>query len=126
VRDVNRLPVVERGSMRPVGIIRRNDVVRAYNHGLSRRGQELQRAETLGLGQVEDLTLVQVHIRADSPAAGGPVSGLSLPDNCLIVSLRRAEQQRVVRGSTVLEPGDVVTLVAQQASVAETRRLLVG
>ncbi len=112
--------------MRPVGIIRRNDIVRAYNHALSRRGQELQRAETLGLGQVEDLSLIQIHLRTDSPAAGQSVSELSLPENSLIVSLRRADRQRVVRGSTILEPGDVITLVGQQSSIAETRKHLVG
>jgi CIC family chloride channel protein len=126
VRDVNRLPVVERDSMRLVGIIRRNDVVRAYNHALAKRGQELQRAETLGLGQIEDLSLVQVHVRKDSPAAGRTVSEISLPENCLIVSLRRDDHQQVVRGNTSLEPGDVITLVAQQSTVAEARRQLVG
>ncbi|MCP4204367.1 MAG: CBS domain-containing protein [bacterium] len=126
VRDVNRLPVVERGSKRPIGVVRRNDIVRAYNHALSRRGQDLQRAEELGLGQVEDLSLVQVHIRDDSPVAGHAVREITLPEDCLIVSLRRGDRQRVVRGSTKLEPGDVVTLVAQQSSISEARRLLVG
>jgi CIC family chloride channel protein len=119
VRDLNRLPVVARDSARPIGIVRRNDIVRAYNHALSKRGQELQRAESLGLGQAESLSLVQVHIRRDSAAAG-------LPEDCLIVSLRRGDQQRVVRGGTVLEPGDVITLVAQQASVSEARKTLLG
>jgi CIC family chloride channel protein len=126
VRDVNRLPVVERGSKRPIGVVRRNDVVRAYNQALSRRGQELQRAEGLGLGQVEDLSLVQVHIRRDSPAAGLSVREISLPEDCLIVSLRRGDRQRVVRGSTSLEAGDVVTLVAQQSSISEARKQLAG
>ena len=126
VRDVNRLPVVEPGSMRPIGVVRRNDIVRAYNYALSRRGQELQRAEELGLGQVENLSLLQVHIRADSPGAGRLVREISLPEECLIVSLRRGDRQSVVRGSTVLEPGDLVTLVAQRGSVSEVRRQLVG
>ncbi len=126
IRDVNRIPVVEKGSLVPIGIVRRNDVVRAYNHALARRGQELQRAESLGLGQVEELSLFQVRIRDDSPAAGRSVSELALPEDCLIVSLRRGDAQSVARGSTVLEPDDVVTLVGRQATVSDTRRRLVG
>ncbi len=126
VRDVGRLPVVERGSRRPIGVVRRSDIVRAYNQALSRRGQELQRAEELGLGQVEDLSLVQVHIRPDSPAARRSVSEIPLPEDCLIVSLRRGNRQRVVRGATRLQPGDVVTLVAKQDSVADARKQLAG
>jgi CIC family chloride channel protein len=126
VRDINRLPVVGRDSMRPIGVVRRDDVVRAYNRALSRRGQELQRAEVLGLGQAEDLSLVQVHVREDSPAVGLSVRELALPDDCLIVSLRRANRQRVVRGNTRLEPGDLVTLVAQQDSIARARKQLEG
>ena len=106
--------------------MRRNDIVRAYNHALSRRGQELQRAEGLGLGQIEDLSLVQVQILEGSPGAGRSVHEISLPEDSLLVSLRRGEQQRVVRGGTVLEPGDVVTLVSQRGSVAEARRQLIG
>jgi CIC family chloride channel protein len=126
VRDVSRLPVVERGSLRPIGVVRRNDIVRAYNYALSRRGQELQRAEGIGLGQVEDLNLAQVHIRQDSPGAGRSVREIALPEDCLMVSLRRGDRQRVVRGNTVLEPGDVVTLVARRRSMAEARRQLLG
>ena len=126
IRDVNRLPVVERGSLRPIGVIQRNDIVRAYNQALVKRGQELQRAESLGLGQVEDLSLLQVHIRKDSPARGSSVSEITLPDDCLIVSLRRDGKQRVVRGRTILERGDIVTLVAQKNSVPEARKQLVG
>jgi CIC family chloride channel protein len=126
VRDVSRLPVLERGSRRPIGVVRRNDIVRAYNHALSRRGQELQRAESLGLGQAENLSLIQVHLRPDSPAAGRRVQDISLPEECLIVSLRRGDRQRVVRGGTLLESGDVVTLVAQQASALDARKQLAG
>lgn len=126
VRDVNRLPVVGRDSTRPIGVVRRNDVVRAYNHGLSRRGEELQRAEELGLGQVDNLSLVQIHIRKGSPSAGSSVRQIDLPEDCLMVSLRRGDKQQVVRGSTVLEAGDIVTLVAQQSSIAEARKQLLG
>lgn len=126
VRDVNRLPVVPSGSTRPVGIVRRNDIVRAYNHALSRRGMDLQRAESLGLGQAVNLSLAQVHIRRDSLGAGRAVHEIALPEDCLIVSVRRGDDQRVVRGSTVLEPGDVITVVAQQSSVAEARKQLLG
>ena len=98
----------------------------AYNQALSRRGQELQRAEVLGLGQVEDLSLIQVRVRKDSPAAGLCVKEISLPEDCLIVSLRRSDRQTVVRGATKLEPGDIVTLVAKRGSISEARKQLVG
>jgi len=53
-RDVGRLPGVDRGNPRRlVGLIRRNDIVRAYQVGISRRLDLQERADKLRLGKAD-------------------------------------------------------------------------
>jgi len=52
-RDIGRLPVVEReGSTGLVGVVRRSDIVRAYNHAIVKRAHHQHRVETLRLGKL--------------------------------------------------------------------------
>ena len=127
IRDVSRLPVLDgEGSKRLVGVVRRNDIVRAYNHAVAARSQDLHRAEELGVGHMDGMRLLQLSIAPRSPAAGRAVRDIQLPEDSLIVSLDRGGEHRVVRGNTVLSPGDRVTVVAKRSSAAAASAALVG
>ena len=45
-----------------------------------------------------------------------------MPDQCLIVLVRRAERAVIPRGDTVVEPGDVLVLFATRARENHLRR----
>ncbi len=126
-RDLSRLPVVEReGSRRLVGIVRRADIIRAYNHAIVNRAHHQHRAEVLRLGKLDGASFVHIDIPSHSPAVGRRVSDISLPSECLVVSVRRGRKLQVVHGYTVLQSGDKVTVFADTDCVPVIYERLVG
>jgi CIC family chloride channel protein len=126
-RDVGRLPVVpEEGSRQLVGVVRRTDIVRAYNSAIVTRAHHQHKVETLRLGKLDPTAFVQLEIPWGSPAVGRRVSEIGLPQECLIVSVRRGRRLEVGHGYTVLRPGDQVTVFSSQECVAEVHRSLKG
>ncbi len=118
-RDVGRLPVVARADPKQlVGIIRRSDIVRAYQRGILRRQEFQQRSEQLRLAKLTGKELVEIVISTDSPAAGKAVKELDLPADCLLTAVHRGRQVLILHGDTILEPGDHVSAVVGFASVA--------
>jgi len=126
-RDLGRLPVVEaEGSRRLVGMVRRADIIRAYDRAMAARAHHQHRAEVLRLGPVDDTKVLQLQIPAGSPAAGKRISELGLPEECLVISVRRGRKLHMAHGYTMLESGDRVTLFSGCDCVSEVERLLTG
>jgi CIC family chloride channel protein len=126
-RGVGRLPVVEEeGSRRLVGVVRRADIVRAYDQAMAARAHHQHRAEVLRLGQVDGTRFVHLRIPAGSPSIGKRISELSLPDESLIVSVRRGRKLQMAHGYTTLESGDRLTVFVGRGCEAEVQRVLTG
>jgi CIC family chloride channel protein len=126
-RDVGRLPVVEEeGSRRLVGAVRRSDIIRAYDGAIAARAHHQHRADVLRLGQVDGTSFLDLRIPSDSSAVGQRVSELELPEECLIISVRRGRKLHMAHGYTTLESGDRVTVFAGSDCVPEVERLLAG
>jgi Trk K+ transport system NAD-binding subunit len=126
-RDVGRLPVVE-GEDSPglVGVVRRVDIVRAYNNAIVRRAHHQHRAELLRLDKLDSASFSDIKISPQSPVVGKRLSELNLPEDCLIVSVRRGRKLHVAHGYTVLEGGDQVTIFADQNDLPLVRQYLTG
>lgn len=77
---------------------------------------------------INDLTaqLNEVRVGEGSPAAGRPIVALELPANALVVLIRRGEGQIIPTGSSVLETGDRLMVLANAQDLAETRRIIDG
>jgi CIC family chloride channel protein len=126
-RDVGRLPVVEaEGSHHLVGIVRRRDIIHAYNHAIVKRAHHQHQAETLRLGKLDGASFTHISIPPDTPAAGRRVSEIDLPEDCLIVSVRRGRRLHIAHGYTVLQPGDLVTVLARDECLLEVQKRLAG
>ena len=111
IRDIGRLPVVRSESdWTVVGVLRRIDIIRAYNHAINEHALEQHRDEMLQLRHLDQTGLIQVQLPANSPVVGRRVRELSLGEDFLLVSVRRRGQLRLVRGETVLQTGDQVHL----------------
>ena len=74
----------------------------------------------------EGLELVEAQVGAGSPAAGKRVAGLALPEGSQLVSVMRGGVAELVRGETVIRPGDQVVAVVKPGSESSLRRVLVG
>ncbi len=126
-RDLGRLPVVEEeGSRRLVGLVRRSDIIRAYDRAMAARAHHQHRADVLRLGQVDNTRMLQLRIPSDSPAVGQRISDLPLPDECLIISVRRGRKLHMAHGYTTLEHGDRLTIFAGSGCALDVQQLLTG
>jgi CIC family chloride channel protein len=126
-RDVSRLPVVQgEGSRRLVGVIRRRDIVRAYNHAIVKRAHHQHQAETLRLGKLDGAGFAHISVPPGAPGAGRRVSEIDLPDDCLIVSVRRGRKLHIAHGDTLLQPEDLVTVFAANECLPEIEKRLAG
>jgi CIC family chloride channel protein len=115
IRDVGRLPVLEnRDSRKLVGIIRRSDIVRAYNIAIINRSHHQYKSEILKLGKLDDATFLHLVIHPDAAVVGKRVNQIELPEECLIVSVQRGNKQRVVHGNTLIKAGDRITVFTKQ------------
>lgn len=70
--------------------------------------------------------LIEVEIQASSPAADKQIVELGLPRGALLVLINRSDRFFVPTGSTVLESGDVVTLLADRKALAQVQLILAG
>lgn len=123
-RDLGRMPVVSRDNpRRAVGILRRNALVRAYDLALTRRAALRHRAHEVRLGTFSDLNVVELTIAPSAPCAGARVSAIAWPRDSVIASLRRGRRLLIPHGDTVLQPGDVLIVVAEGEARAAAERL---
>jgi subfamily B ATP-binding cassette protein MsbA len=132
-RDVGRLPVVDRENPRRLlGMLRRADVVSAYSHVAQSRLEGL-RSDALGsIGRAPTadplggLRFLEVKLGLEGGAVGRMVRELTLPRECVLVSVRRGARALVPRGDTRLEAGDLVVALAHPESAEALREALVG
>ncbi len=127
VRDVGRLPVVHRDAPRRiVGMLRRSDVVRAYDLALGRRATLRHRVQQVRLGATNDAAVVEVEVEAGSPCDGRRVAEIAWPRDCVVASVRRGGRLLLPRGDTRLEVGDVLLAVTDGDAAAGVRGLCAG
>lgn len=123
--DIGRLPVVDRQEpTRLVGLLRRTDLVRAYDIALTRREAMRQRARQVRLSaSIPDAQVIEVTVQPGSMCNGQSMSAIPWPDNCIVASLRRGSRVLIPHGKTVLFPGDELLIISQPAFQAEIERL---
>lgn len=125
-RDIGRLPVVARDNPQQLlGVLRRIDLVRAYDAALTRRAVRRHRAHQTHLDAVsgENVSVVEVLIKPGAPCDGQCVQDIEWPRECVLASVRRGRRVLIPHGDTRLQAGDVLVAVAEGASVEHIRAL---
>jgi CIC family chloride channel protein len=124
-RDLSRMPVVDRDDPRRLlGVVRRQDIVRAYEVGVLRREEVRHRAEAIRAVNHSQAEFIDVPILSGSHAAGLTVAELGLPRAAVLVSIRRGRELVIPHGDTRLESGDVVTALCERESANQVRAAL--
>ncbi|MGZ3672251.1 MAG: TrkA C-terminal domain-containing protein, partial [Bdellovibrionota bacterium] len=69
--------------------------------------------------------LVEVAMNEGARAVGKSLLELGLPEDVLVVLLRRGTRFLVPKGGTIVEPSDILLVVTESRSLNELRELLV-
>lgn len=112
-RGLGRLPVVDRDDPYVLlGLIRRPDIIKAYDLALTRRDEIQQRSQRVqALKQQDGTQFVEIYLNADDAVVGQSVQSVAaqLPDDCVLISIERAGKVIIPHGSTLFEAGDHIT-----------------
>ena len=123
--DVGRIPVVDRGHLRQVlGVLRRSDIVRAYSHALLDRQQRERCINRLRLEAATGAQLAEIDLGPGDAAVGKQLREVTLPGDCVIVSIQRGARVVVPRGHTTLLAGDRVVAFVEAGTVEALRQAL--
>ncbi len=107
VRDIGRLPVVSREDGRQLlGVIRRVDIIRAYNIAIAKRADRNYHEEVERLSRVDGASFLDIEIPPESQVVGKRVREIGLPSECLVVSVTRGRSRIVAHGHTLLKARD--------------------
>ncbi|MDA8161622.1 MAG: chloride channel protein [Desulfobacteraceae bacterium] len=125
VRDIGRLPVVDRKDSRKlVGILRRSDIIRAYDAALTQRARTKHHAQQEQLAALMDgVDVEELTIESGSHCAGQRISDLRWPKECIVASVRRGRRLMIPHGDTVLQEGDVLAVVTEKEVSKKLRSL---
>jgi len=128
-RGLGHLPVVDRSEpTRLVGLIRREDIIRAYSVALARRAELQHRAKRMQLRDIDGTEFVEIVVTEGNRAKGRSVEEIAkdLPSHCILVSIRRGGRIVIPHGGTVFHVGDRVTAFTESAKIEGLRRCLAG
>ncbi|MCA9973751.1 MAG: chloride channel protein, partial [Anaerolineales bacterium] len=129
IRGVNKMPVVLRDEpRRVVGVIRRRDIIKAYNVALARKAQGQYDADKARLRLVDNTEFLEIEIPPESPAVNRTLLQLArqLPHDCVIVSVRRHGNVIIPHGDTTLHTGDLVSVFLRRSDESSLQACLLG
>ncbi len=115
-RDIGRIPVLARGTRHVVGIVRRQDIMHAYNVAMARKARDQHVAERVRLQTLTGAHVLSFHVRKGSAQDGRTIASIAWPPEAAVVSIERKGRLIVPHGHTVLQDNDVVTVIADPQS----------
>lgn len=111
-RGLGRLPVVSRDNPRlMLGMVRREEVIHAYQVALTRRAELQHRTKRMALRNIDGTEFVEVHLQPGDWAVGQTVRQLAdkMPNECILVAIRRQGQMLIPHGDDVFQVDDEIT-----------------
>ncbi len=127
--DVGRLPVVARDNPRHLlGLLRRADLVRAYDAALTRRAATRHSAHQVRLDAITEteVSVEEVRVQPGSECEGKLVKEIAWPRDCIITSLRRGHEVFIPHGDTRLAGGRLVGGGSRRAGKRTAKQYLPG
>ncbi|MBN1218492.1 MAG: chloride channel protein [Anaerolineae bacterium] len=111
-RGLGHLPVVSREDPNHLlGLIRRADILRAYNLALTRRAELQHRARRMQLRNLDGTEFVDLTLKPEDRVVGRTVQDVAemMPQECILISIRRDGRVLIPHGDTTFRAGDQVT-----------------
>ena len=124
-KNIGRLPVVaKRGSREIIGVIRRHEIIQAYNQAILKRARGHRSHSPVEGDKADSMRFAYIHITQNSSALNKQVKDLNLPKEGLLVAVDHKQHLSVAHGDTILHLGDRVTLLANDHSLPLFRKQL--
>ncbi|MBV9230839.1 MAG: TrkA C-terminal domain-containing protein, partial [Chloroflexi bacterium] len=92
------------GGQHVEGLLSASDIVRAYRETLTKSSRRMR-------GLVEGTVMLEVKIEPEMSIVNKALRDAHLPQESLVVSIRRQGELIFPRGSATIQPGDVVTFL---------------
>jgi CIC family chloride channel protein len=129
VRGFGRMPVVSgEDPFHVLGLIRREDIIKAYDIAITRRTemQHLMREE--GLHSEEGTEFIEIVLGADDMAVGKTLQEVAgnIPTECVLVSIRRNGRVLIPRGDTVFQAGDHIVAFTRSQDAEQVHHCIRG
>jgi CIC family chloride channel protein len=112
VRGFSILPVISPEDPHTlVGIVRRSEIISAYNTALSRRSEIEHRARYIELQEENELEYFEICLIEGDKAIGQSLKQLApkMPPDCILISVRRDNKLLIPHGNTIFRKGDLIT-----------------
>ncbi len=124
--DVQLIPVVdEEEPDKLIGVLRRHEMSWAYKELSEEHQRLLSKTSSTGVRVSERAVQREFQVPSEgSSIADKRLRDLRLPENVLVVFVRRGQRAFVPRGDTKLEPGDVLTLMTTGKGKHELEELI--
>jgi len=125
--DVGRLPVVAADDhSRLVGMVRRRDVVTAYQRALARSLGVQQTRTASRLRDLAGTHVVELVVDPDGEVAGRQIRDVDWPPRTIVATIRRGDEILAAAGDTTLQADDALVVLTSADCAEDVRRLVAG
>ena len=125
---LGRLPVVSRQDpYKLLGMVRRKDIIRAYDLALMRRDEIQDRTSRMqALRQQNGMEYVEIFLDPKDNVVGKPLKDVAvrMPDDCVLVSIERNGRVIIPHGDTIFQAQDHITAYTQVQSADKLFHML--
>lgn len=122
-----RLPVVSRDNPKHlVGLIQRRNIIEAYNLARTKRAEIQHRTKRVKMRNIDGTEFIDLTLDDNSRAVGKKITeiGALLPNDCILISIRRDGKVLIPHGQTELLSGDQITAFTQSKDVEKVYQCL--
>jgi CBS domain-containing protein len=123
-RGIGGLPVVSGGHV--MGMISRQDIMKAYNIAIERKVRDQHIAERIRLNALTGAHVIQLQVGSHSALIGQCIRDMSWPDKSLVASIQRGSKLIVPHGNTQIKVNDLLTVVAEPEVESILREMCVS
>ncbi|MDZ7799953.1 MAG: chloride channel protein [Trueperaceae bacterium] len=107
--EIGRMPVVDPNDPdRPIGFVRQTDLARAYYLALQRERTQEEVEERLRLRDLTGQEIVEVRVPRGAALVGRSLRTANLPQESIVVAIRRDGRTVFPHGDTTFQVGDTV------------------
>ena len=127
-RGLGRLPVISREDPDHVlGLVRRQNIIRAYHLALTRRSEITNKMKQLELDTEDHFEVIHLLVNEDSAIAGKKVSEIArlLPEDSLLISIKQDGRGVIPHGSTLISPNDYLTIIVNEDDVENLKEIII-